>query len=417
MVVRFGASYGVTTEYAMYPQAHRIHCLVLVPNKYRGQLKTAAPAGVDSDESGNYSGNLFALANTSFRYVEPRHPKVDTMASWVGWDRDSAKIPVRDRQEKLELNLEQFNDDTTLGVDAGTLNLLWNDYNTWNFQAFSATLGCRNGPKCGATAVAWAEMPRIALRAAWSFTRIDLPLSPSVSQTRMLAFDDGQKICVSLPGATVSADTGCWMANPNVPPFSNFWLLPDSTATSADASALQLEFRSLGTLDAKLPATYPMDLKYDRSCLGNTVGQVDFQVQVMKIIKPPAAKPTSASGAGASLQAAATKAAAAAKTADAASTAAAKAASATQAKLTEATKTLSNTNAVGLKAAQQAYQAANAANTAAAAAARKAKTDATAADKAATAAAAKAKASPAPSAAAKTPSYGCAAMLSDNGGS
>jgi hypothetical protein len=406
MVVRFGASYGVTTQYALYPQARRVHCLVLIPEEHVNELNEAA-----SDQF--YTGHLFALANTSFRYIDPRHPRLDQMASWINIEHDSTEIPVRSADDKLERNLKEFNEDTRRNIDKVTLRNLWSDYNQWNFSKFSKDLGCQPEIDCPYTPVAWAEMPRIALRTPWSFTRIDLPPPPSLKVSRIIAFDDGHKICVSLPSSSFTAESGCWSANPQLAEFTDLWLLPDSVpTTSPDLSAIHLEFRSLKTLKPKIPDSYELTMRYDRSCLDNTAGFTNVTVRVMKIISPPPKD-----GSRTNENAANSAAAAAAKAADEASADAAKKAAAAHKKLKDAIVALARANTAGKDVAAKSVVDANVAADIADAAAADASKTAAIKRRAFNNAAAKAKTNSATGAATtpKRTSYGCTAMMSDGG--
>ncbi|MGD1097716.1 MAG: hypothetical protein ABSB35_37730, partial [Bryobacteraceae bacterium] len=90
LIVRFGASYSPIYQYALAPQTRRIHCLVLIPEKYRARMQLK-PGEVDDDAA----TQLYVLANTDFHKVDlPRQ-------GWSLFDRQKGgRIDVRAAGDK-----------------------------------------------------------------------------------------------------------------------------------------------------------------------------------------------------------------------------------------------------------------------------------------------------------------------------
>jgi hypothetical protein len=248
LIVRFGASYGVKTEYALYPQARRVHCLVWVPKDKVSMLRNPKAGG-----------HLFALANANFRYTQSPHPSWDAFAR-----EDGAEIPVRSGKAKLATNLCQFSAETGLSLSDDDLKGLWGAFQTGDTEEFNKILR-RNGLGKAAP-TAWAEMARLGLHSPWSFSEIHLPKPAPPSAHRFLAVDDGKQISLTLPTADFPAEPGCWSMEAPAVLGDGASILPKSVARSTAHRTVALTFASLRQIKPKVPDTYQATLAYVPGC-------------------------------------------------------------------------------------------------------------------------------------------------------
>jgi len=185
LVVRFGASYGVETRYALYSQTRRVHALLLVPPDFKGN-------------------ELFAVTNVVFTRT------------------DGSQIPGRDYADVLERNTKEIN--ARLGVQPGNLlkkedvDELWTHYHQADMVKFIGVL-TRKVPKDRFHA-AWTEMARLSARTPWSYAKIVLPETREQEfdeieliippAERYAALDDGKMIRSHVPGRGLSLEPGRW---------------------------------------------------------------------------------------------------------------------------------------------------------------------------------------------------------------
>ncbi len=280
LAVRFGASYGVKTEYALYPQRRRVHCLLWIPRKYEA------------------SGALYALANATFRYTEPTSPSWDAFIGFFGADADSSAIPVRDKREMLTLNTRQFRRDTGLDLTEQQVSDLWSYYQMGDPEEFAAYLGPRLKV---AAPVLWAEMSKAGLSTAWSYSQIQLPQSkpgPPVAG-EYLAVDDGQTVTLTLPIGEFPSEPGCWTMSANLGGQA-ISFLPSAVNPLPDQKTLAVTFRSLRTVKKNLPDAYNVLVRYAAGCATKDPvpegpqGLYQLEVRVLRSMSQPHPSPTKA---------------------------------------------------------------------------------------------------------------------------
>jgi hypothetical protein len=306
LVVRFGAEYGVTTEYSLYPQTRRVHCLVLVPNV---RLPLRQP------KVSTYPPSLlYVLSNATFHYV-------DNYRSFLGISYGSTipAIPVRPKAEKDEIKLEEIKSDTLVnlsspGSSGSSLDDYWKD---WASQDAAAFANLTPHP-----ATLWAEMAKISLLTPWSSSRVPLPDNGRAGDQNLshghtfVAFqrwlpsvsDDGSyhpQLSVRLPVPHLSAEPSCWelrFASRDRPTLVT--VVPDSTVV-VTSSLYEFNFDDLANT-ALIRDGSTATLSYDQRCIATsdsesseTTGraEIDYHLTIASEPKPspiPHAKATNA---------------------------------------------------------------------------------------------------------------------------
>jgi hypothetical protein len=287
LVVRFGASYGVKTEYALYPQRRRVHSLLWIPREHEA------------------SGALYALANATFRYTEPTSPSWDAFVGFFGADADSGAIPVRDKKEMLTLNTRQLRRDTGLDLTEQQVSVLWNYYQMGEPKEFAAYLA-KQAYSSGRTLefaapVLWAEISKAGLLTAWSYSQIQLPQSkpgPPVAGD-YLAVDDGEAVTLTLPIGEFPSEPGCWTMSANLGG-RVISFLPSAVDPLPEQKTLAVKFRSLRTVKKNLLDAYDVLVRYAPGCATKDpvpkayAGPYQLQVRVLRSISQPRPSPTKA---------------------------------------------------------------------------------------------------------------------------
>jgi hypothetical protein len=277
LIVRFGAAYGVKTEYSLYPQTRRIHCLVLVPND---RLPLLQPKGAKNPSSGvTYPPTaLFVLSNATFQYVD------NYRTFWgIPYGSKIPTIPVRHGQNKDELDYHTIEGDTSrnlrpIEASESPLNAYWDAWSTRNAEGFAKATD--------SSSVLWSEMAKISLKSQWSTSLVALPddgqnedKDLSVNHTfvafqRWLAgsVDDSSyhpQLSVRLPIEHLSAEPSCWyltlLSTDNRTLVS---VMPD-TITPATSSTYEFDFNDLANT-ALIGDRGTADLYYDPRCSPET---------------------------------------------------------------------------------------------------------------------------------------------------
>ena len=226
LIVRFGAGYGIETDYALLPQTRRVHALLFVPDEQKGK-------------------QLFAISQTIFRHVDGR------------------EIPSRSQVEALQLNATDFLTHTGIKPSEEDLGRLWRHFHLGEMKEFEKYWTERNdcpqekGKKEGSclhvVPVAWATMSRLSLRSGWSYSQIPLPdlKTPPGEQVdlpggteRYGAFDNGQVVQVRIPGEGLSAEPGRWQLKIKTGDGATVSLLPNAISRISDRT-VELVFPSV----------------------------------------------------------------------------------------------------------------------------------------------------------------------------
>jgi len=257
LIVRFGASYSPTYQYALAPQTRRIHCLVLIPEKYQALMKLES-GKVDDDAA----TQLYVLANTDFHKVDL--PK----QGWSLFNRQNGgRINVRSAGDKYSMNMNTVKAD--LGTDlqdpvwpcptppAGVLQppvpalgALWKDYSSRDTNCFQEHAD--EIPNALPVPVLWAEMAKIGLNSSWSNSLVPLPITDdSPILGTFLAFHHlvpgttggtamVPMLSVFVPGLHLSSQLACWRL---LLPSTGLFVVPDSINVSGQI--YQFNFQNL----------------------------------------------------------------------------------------------------------------------------------------------------------------------------
>lgn len=295
LVVRFGASYGVKTEYSLYPQTRRVHCLVLVPNDHLPLTQKKNPS------------DLFVLSNASFQYV-------DNYRTFLGIPYGSKipTIPVRPAPDKDELDYHTIEGDTNQnlrpasGSSTGSpLDLYWEAWSRRDPESFA---------KLSTSSQLWAEMAKISLNSTWSSSLVPLPDDgrpgdKDISNNRtFLAFQRWlpgaaadstyhPELSVRVPLAHLSVEPSCWYLT-LLSSDKRTWvsIIPNSI-TSATSSVYEFDFTDLANT-ALIRDRGTASLLYDQRCnpeVGPNSPRPPIQYRLMIASEPkpsPSPKPT-----------------------------------------------------------------------------------------------------------------------------
>jgi hypothetical protein len=306
LIVRFGASYSPTYQYALAPQTRRIHCLVLIPEKYQALMKLKS--GEVNDDG---ASQLYVLAHTDFHKVDL--PK----QGWSLFNRhNGGRINVRSADDKYSMNMNTAKAD--LGTDLQdpvppcptppasvlqppmqpALAALWKDYSSRDsicFQEHADEI-----PNAPPVPVLWAEMAKIGLNSSWSNSLVPLPItddSPIVgtflafhhlvpSTTAMVPM-----LSVSVPGLHLSSQLACWKL---LLPSTGLFVVPDNINVSGQI--YQFNFQNLADTqleqDLIAHAERPQ-LQYDVShCLYTGTSAPVYRIQIVAETPLPTYTPT-----------------------------------------------------------------------------------------------------------------------------
>lgn len=265
LIVRFGAGYGVETDYALFPQARRVHALLFVPK----------------DQTGNSRKSLFGVAHTIFQYA------------------DGKDIPVRSYADRLRLNSSEFSKHTGLNVSEDELDKLWKYFHVGQIDEFEkiwkGKRDCPQGQQNGClhvVPVALAEMARLSLRSPWSYSQIQLPVKkskqkdeveiPGSGNEQYVAFDDGQAVQARVVGKWLSSELHRWKLKIQTQSGGIVNLLPNSITPLSDR-LVELAFPSLKPFNPgnTVQVTYEL----------NNGNGVPILLNYVKLTDAPAAKP------------------------------------------------------------------------------------------------------------------------------